>query len=532
MDNADFRNLFFADSSASSKASRTLTRHDGSRNTIAPALGSRMRSSLRMAPRATQVDFARKPAPDCQYQPSTKRIKTSDEVSSQKGTQHNGDEGPTLEERVRALEEARKLGQIDEETFRSLLAKLGVGGDTSSTHLVKGLDWELLQRVKAGEDVTAKPEKQLPVAHAEEPLQDQEEEDFDKFIEEKEKQEVVPAAKEQRIKKGILASPPPAPAPAKMTRDEILRQFKAKRAADAAAAHASLKAASASPQPESTLGSKFKKIGSKDEKKRWVEQDDTGRRREVLLVTGPDGKTKRKVRCIDKQPQSKHQNGTGLLELDKNAKPLGMEVPAEALARAAATNDSDDEDGDIFADAGRDYNPLADIEEDNTSGDEADEVKELKEAKAKGLQKPTQAAKPRNYFATTSTEEVEKEDRSNPLLKDPTFLAAVKKAAALRRAEENADVDTAGGADEETIARRKKFLEEARRREQLDTIDIDMGFGDIRFDDDDDEDLPIVDEKSGNRRKRGPKRKKQDKNSADDVLKVLQGRSKMGNRDK
>ncbi|KAI5304945.1 hypothetical protein KEM56_005642 [Ascosphaera pollenicola] len=516
MNNEEFRRLLFEKSSTDSTESKPSVRHDRSRSAAAPAVGSRNRSGLPMAPRATQVDFANYSARTRQ-QPSAKKIKIShspqnDGKAVQEKFQQDStrdDQGPTLEERVKALEEARKLGQIDEDVFHTLLSKLGVGGDTSSTHLIKGLDWELLRRVKAGEDVTAKPKRSPPPALKKEQPPD-EEEDFDKVMEEKEKQEIVPVSREQRVKKGVLASPPP-PTSAKLTRDEILRQYKANRAA--------APAQSPPPPPESNLGSKFKKIGGKDEKKRWIEQDETGRRREVLLVTGPDGKTKRKVRWIDKKPEQ-GKTGTGLLEVDKNAKPLGMEVPAEALARAAAAKAQEDEDEDIFADAGRDYDPLADIEKDDTSDDEAGGTTEAKTEEPKAAAEPT---KPRNYFAESSTQQPEQEDRLNPLLKDPTFLAAVKKAAALRHAEGKQGIDANEGDDADAIAHRKKFLEEARRREQLDYIDIDMGFGDSRFDDDDDE-LPVEDEKSGNKRKRGPKKKKQDKNSADDVLKVLEGR--------
>jgi hypothetical protein len=55
-------------------------------------------------------------------------------------------------ERVKALEEMMKLQQIDEETFIKLRDEI-LGGDVSSTHLVKGLDWKLLERVRRGEDV-------------------------------------------------------------------------------------------------------------------------------------------------------------------------------------------------------------------------------------------------------------------------------------------------------------------------------------------------------------------------------------------
>lgn len=97
--------------------------------------------------------------------------------------------------------------------------------------------------------------------------------------------------------------------PVRLSRDQILRQLKASRAASAC---------SARPQPEppeSTLNSRFRKIGantatddtgnerSRDvvsAKKRFIETDSaTGRQREVLLVPGPDGRVKRKSRWLN-----------------------------------------------------------------------------------------------------------------------------------------------------------------------------------------------------------------------------------------
>jgi hypothetical protein len=45
-----------------------------------------------------------------------------------------------------------KLQQIDRETFEKLVSEI-TGGDLGTTHLVKGLDRKLLERVRRGEDV-------------------------------------------------------------------------------------------------------------------------------------------------------------------------------------------------------------------------------------------------------------------------------------------------------------------------------------------------------------------------------------------
>ena len=58
-------------------------------------------------------------------------------------------------ERIQALEEMVKLQQIDQATFERLRDEIGVGGDLESTHLVKGLDRKLLERIRRGEDVAA-----------------------------------------------------------------------------------------------------------------------------------------------------------------------------------------------------------------------------------------------------------------------------------------------------------------------------------------------------------------------------------------
>lgn len=432
-----------------------------------------------------------------------------------------------------------KLGQIDQATFEKLRKEIGVGGDISSTHLVKGLDWDLLRRVKAGEDVTKPAERPLAPVDGETAAATVEDvdEELDRILEEKAK-DIQPAAPKEKVKKGNVAPPPPPPPSAsapepgkKMSRDEILRQLKASRAAAAAEA-----TASAPAQPsEPSLGSKFKKIGdNKGEKKRWIEQDASGRRKEVLLVTGPDGKTKRKVRWLDPPPEteSKQTDSNGLLVPDKNAKPLGMEVPAEVAAKAG-TDAPEPEDEDIFEGVGTDYNPLADLGGDDSSDSEeegepaaaAERKSDVDIDKAKAAPQPS---KPRNYFSTsTATEEVEPIDRSNPLTNDPTILAALKRAAALRQASPSAEAkDDEEDVDPEVLARRKKFLEEARRREELDSYDIDYGFGSSRIEDEEDDDIPYGGR--GGKRKRGPKKRKGDKDSAADVLRVLEARRKEG----
>jgi hypothetical protein len=413
-----------------------------------------------------------------------------------------------------------KLGQIDQATFDKLRKDLGVGGDLKSTHMVKGLDMDLLRRVKAGEDVSQAAEK--PAPPPEEPEEDADEE-FERLMEEKGLEEVAAAPKEQKEKKkGNMAPPPAKP----KTRDDILRELKAKRAAAAAPA----------PPPESTLSSKFKKFGDgKPEKKRFVERDETGRRREVLLVTDAQGNTKRKTRWLDKPIEVTASAAGDLLKVDKTAKPLGMEVPAEIAARSAPAA-PEDEDEDIFVGVGDDYNPLAGLEDDDdSSSDEEGETGEsvsrklAKDTVSEKDQKPTTEtapAKPRNYFGDSTAQE-EPEDRSNPLTKDPTILAALKRAAAIRQTSPSGGEE---GESSETALRHKKFIEEARRRDAMDAADMDMGFGESRNEDGEEDDQVLFDfdddNRGGKKRKRGPKKKKGDINSAADVMRVVEGRKK------
>ncbi|OOF99154.1 hypothetical protein ASPCADRAFT_504635 [Aspergillus carbonarius ITEM 5010] len=503
--------------------------------TPAGALGSRLRSNIPMTPRSlTNVDFARQLAEyRRETQPAPKRFKSSaapkgtklptgyqDRAALLRQQEDEAAEGNDLEKRVKALEEMVKLGQIDQATFEKLRGDMGVGGDLGSTHMVKGLDWALLKRVKEGEDVSEAKEKE---EEKEEEVADVDDE-LDKVLGEKgEGVDALPdAPREKEKKKGTMAPPPQ-----KKSRDQILKELKASRAAAAAAAAAEAKAA------EPALGTKFKRIGgeSKVEKKRWVEQDENGRRKEILQITDAEGKTKRKVRWLDK-PGEAGGAPAGLLVPDKDAKPLGMEVPAEIASKAAPP--PEEEDDDIFAGVGDDYNPLGDIGDDDDSSDESEDgevgekpARTAETAPVGDTKKPAETtSRPRNYFSTSTTDEVPEVDRSNPLAKDPTLLAALKRAAALRQSEEAA-ADTED-VDSETALRRKKFLEEARRREALDAMDMDMGFGGSRNEDEEDDEEVVLEteNRGGKKRKRGPKKKKGDKDSAADVMRVLEGRKK------
>ncbi|KAJ6072704.1 hypothetical protein N7467_010789 [Penicillium canescens] len=535
MNNEQFRRLLVDQGTSKSKDSNATPARDASRGGATPGglLGSRMRSSIPMTPRSvTGVDFGRQLAEQRQGDRPSKRFKSS---AAPKGTalptgyqdraqlrnaKGEDERGEDIETRIKALEDMVKLGQIDQATFDKLRKDLGVGGDLRSTHMVKGLDMDLLRRVRAGEDVSQAAEKPAPPP---EELKEDADEEFERLMEEKGLEEVAAAPKEQKEKKkGNMAPPPAKP----KTRDDILRELKAKRAAAAAPA----------PPPESTLSSKFKKLSDgKPEKKRFIERDETGRRREVLLITDAQGNTKRKTRWLDKPIEATGPAKGDLPMPDKAAEPLGMEVPAEIAARSAPAA-PEDEDEDIFAGVGDDYNPLAGLEgDDDSSSDEEGETgesasrKPAKDTVSKEDKKPTTEtapAKPRNYFGTSTTEE-EPEDRSNPLTKDPTILAALKRAAALRQTSPSEGEE---GESPEAALRHKRFIEEARRRDAMDAADMDMGFGESRVEDGEEDDQVLFDfdddNRGGKKRKRGPKKKKGDKDSVADVMRVVEGRKK------
>jgi hypothetical protein len=417
-----------------------------------------------------QVADSRK---DHDGQPPTKKFKTSAPKGTKLGSNYQDrslarreeDSEDDKQKRLKALEEMYKLDQIDESTFEKLKSEIGIGGDLSSTHLVKGLDWKLLERIRRGEDLNSVPQDKAPEPDVDEEL--------DHVLE-----------REARH----VSKDPEAPAePA--TRDEILRRLKESRAARQG-------------PPEPALGDRFKKVSSdKASKKKFVEVVN-GRRREVLIVTNADGSTKRKTRWIDKE------------EVPQLGQPLGMEVPAEILAKQKALElqAAEEEDDDIFQGID-DYDPLAGIDE--SDGDDVAMPKV-------GRDENPSTSKPRNYFATSNQDE-EPENQSDPFLKDPTLISALKRAAALQRREED------DKAESSKTAKHEKLLVQMKEQARADAADLDYGFGESRFGDDDDEG-PVWDEDADKKptRKRGGKKRKGDKDNVSDVMAVLQGRDKKG----
>ncbi|KKY34722.1 putative inosine-uridine preferring nucleoside hydrolase [Diaporthe ampelina] len=434
--------------------------------------------------------------------------------------------------RIRALEESLKKEEIDQATFEKLSNEIA-GGDLSSTHLIKGLDFKLLERVRKGEDVFSgdKPSQGKAEPPPEEE-DEQEEEDVDNAFEQLEEKEVTAIEREKARKKGQLATRTLVPGQ-KRTRDQILAEMKAAREA-------------AKAQQESALGTRFKKIGAKKEPGSRIERDTKGR--EVLIIVDEDGNEKRKVRKLAAEVVRERES----FKIDPNAEVLGMEVP-EYYKKKLEEQAKADEDVTMFSDVESDYDPLGGISSDSDDSNEPDDDEQKKEAKTKSdspksegevnsegrgaveedmLPPPKpQAQHARNYFKSSLISE---EQNARPAMNDASVLAALKKAKTLNAATKSEE--------EQKEAERQERLKKMMASADRDAEDMDLGFGTNRLadeeeladdgktklskwgDDDDGEDGGG----GKSKRKRGPKKKKGDVNSVADVMKVLERRKEAG----
>ncbi|KAK4226136.1 hypothetical protein QBC38DRAFT_510618 [Podospora fimiseda] len=539
MNNQEFRKLLLANA-AKSKSDENGASPPASRpsSSTPVALGSRMKSSIPMTPRsvagAARVDFAKQLAE--QKNQTSEKTKNKFRTSAPKGSrfsqgyvdrakqreQENEDERA---ERIKVLEEALKKEEIDQKTFERLRDEIA-GGDLSSTHLVKGLDFKLLERVRRGEDVfdpNNKPSK--PEDKQQE--REVEDEDPDDLLERLESTEVKAIEKEKTQKKGQLATVALNPGQ-KRSRNQILAELKAARAA-------------AKAKEQSTLGSKFKKIGAKQEPGTRIERDSKGN--EVMIIVDEDGNEKRKVRKVDTKASREEEEKEA--ELLASREVLGMEVPEyyqkQIEAEKAAQAEEEDKEIKIFDDVDSDYDPLAGLEDSDSSSEDDGEVKEEVDGGRKSpeektstlMSPPPPPAKPavsatKNLFTTGLISE---ETYKMPSLDDPSFLAALKKAKAAGALEKS---------EKERLAKeREERLNKKLQETYRDDEDMDLGFGSSRVEDeadfderkvklsewnkDDDDDY---DEGGGGggggqkeKRKRGGKKRKGDKNNFEDVMK-------------
>jgi len=492
----------------------------------AGALTARIRRSVAGGGRS---DFARQLAERNPAVQPQKRVRTSAPkgIRLAEGYVDRAKERPVhtedeRSERLKALEEALKSEEIDQTTFDTLRFQIA-GGDLSSTHLVKGLDFKLLERIKKGEDVYRE-EKPAEVAGEADPESDAEpDEEIDDALERLEGDEVQAVVKAKTQKKGQLSTK--LVPGKKRTRDQILAELKAAREAARAQAEAS------------ALGSRFKKIGAKQAPGSRVERDSKGR--DVLIIIDEDGHEKRKVRKVAAKELSDER---AAFVPDKTAEVLGMEVPEfyQRKQQQQAEEEAAKEEN-IFDDADSDYDPLAAVNsgsEDSESDGEVDDdgakpTASVKKGAAETSQDmppplpPTAPQRPRNYFGTANP--LEEESRKAPSLSDPAVLAALQKARKLNLVEKSEEEQK----EAERQARLKKLIRSSNRDEQ----DMDMGFGTNRIEDEEDGDDDQIklsawgDEDGGEdgrggkgKRKRGPKKRKGDGNNAADVLAVMERR--------
>jgi hypothetical protein len=446
-------------------------------------------------------EFARQLAAHRAAQQPTKKFRSS---AAPKGTKfgegytdrakalREADESALEDERVRrlqALEQLAKEGHIDREEYVRQTKLLG--GDISSTHLVKGLDFALLERVRRGENVMEGGKKE-----EEQPEQDEDlEEQLDKVLE----KEVVTVERKKEKKQGEMA-PPLAKA---KTRAEILAELKRSR-----------QAAKEAAQP--SLGSKFKKIGEPRER---VEETADGVK--VKHVMGADGKVKRKVKRSDKEGKPKDETEPSA----PAGRVMGM-MPPPPLPGDKTPQVEEEEDDDIFAGAG-DYDPLAGLGGDDDESDTDTEASKRQKQEETSKEAPPEGKEPSetpmppppqplvNYFNESPAEE-DSETYKPPTSAEDLLKSNPELAAALAKASKIASIPTKEESERE---KRRKALMEAHER---DSYDIDMGFGGSTNFGDDDEDEVFDKKGGGKKRKRGGGKKKGDKNSADVVSKIVE----------
>lgn len=496
-----------------------------------------------------------------QQQHPNKKIRTSAPKGSrlaegyvdrakQRQAQEEADE---RERKLKELEERYKKEEIDKEEYERLRVEIiGGGGDLETAHLVKGLDFKLLERVRRGEvdvfgekmkDASESPE----VEENQQQQQDAEENeeradgggedgDADDVLEQLESAEVKVKKKEKVQKKGEFATTTLLPAGAKKTRNQILAELKAARAA-------------AKAKEESSLGSRFKKIGPKKKQAETrIERDDRGN--EIMIIVDEDGNERRKVRRVDLSKTREEQEKER--EVLAQGKILGMDVPEYYKKleeeKKAAEAAEEDKEPNIFDDVESDYDPLAGLEsgsDDESDKEDGEEVEDTQKKEKKSSSdmpppppkpEPAALAGPRNYFQDSKTGLTSQEEYKKPSLDDPSFRAALAKAKAISAAEKSEEERLAA---EREARLRKKLLESSR-----DDEDLDMGFGSSRMEDDadldesskvklsewgedEDDDGYEGGGKAGlgsskGKRKRGGGKKGGDKNNFVDVMKVIE----------
>ena len=521
------------------------------------AFGAKRSSFMPMTPRnvkgGADVSFAQQVRERNAALRPTKKFKSSAPKGAKfgagytdraKAREDNGDEGGgeanSKGARIKALEEQMKLGQISAEMFEALRDQI-TGGDISATHLVKGLDRQLLDRVRRGEDVLGTGGGNGDGAS---PGPDMDEE-LDKLGE----KDVEAIKREKAEKRGTMA-PPPSIAGVKRSRDDIMAELKTQR-----------KAAAEAKQKSVALDTRWRKVGEKEKSR--IEIDHKGR--EVLITVDEDGVVKKKVRKV---PAQSDETKNRAAEMPDESRPvLGADI-AVPVRTPVADTEAKDEDDDIFAGVGTEYNPLGDDvddddDDDDDNSDEDDAQIQKDEAGAPStrhkanietaqehdapepgeVEEHLPSAKPasRNYFSDpkTTAEDAKPEDRYAGI---ESVLAKAARLDPLRSGGANDEGD-----EESEQAREARLKKRAQMlaQQDRDLDDMDMGFGSSRYEDEEeggeegkklklsewkgdaggDEDGADEDGgKGAGKRKRKPKKRKGDVNNAADIMRVIEGR--------
>jgi len=451
--------------------------------------------------------------------------------------------------RVKALEEQMALGQISEEMFVELRAKI-LGPSAGSAQPTTGLDWALLERARRGEDVAGEEE----VEDREPAMAGGTVKDVEAELENLVGDDVQTITREREKKKGSMAPHSQHKAGIKRSRDEIMAELKAQRKAAAESKAAPM------------LDNRWRKVG---EEKSRIRIDSKGR--EVIITVDEDGVVKKKVR---KLPAA---DDVGPAMPDSSKPILGSEVLVSEAKQEVPVGDSEGDD-DIFEGVGTAYDPLGqdDAEDSEASDTENDATPPIPSAASGRLEAaspkesteysraseevehaPTnvssesKTAPRRNYFNDTISQATE-ESHTDHLAGVQELL---KKAARsdngrpLDKASENDDRDGEAKNDREArLQKRARMLASNDR----DLEDMDMGFGSSRYDDGEDEEdggkKTKLSEWKGSvgdnepdakgtraggmgggdheKRKRKPKKRKGDTNNMADIMRVIEGRKK------
>ncbi|KAK6340576.1 hypothetical protein TWF696_008903 [Orbilia brochopaga] len=485
MNNSAFRKLV----NDTPRVDRSSAAGSNAPSSAVPSLGSRQRASIPMTPRSvgftsSSNSFAQQAAAYRLQQnpPKEKKFKSSAPLGSKlpqgyvDRTKFRDDdsEGPTddAERRLAALMELVQEGSLTRE--EAIEQSKAFGGDLQSTHLVKGLDFKLLERARKGEDVMS---GGTAAADVDEDM----DEELDKALEKE--VEVVRRDKRKDDDDDDDA------APKKKTRAEILAEWKKSR-----------EEAAAKKAAETALGSKFKKISEKEKKPKASKGDKASSKTAHQHDASSSKKRKRDREDTSKLKETVIDNGTVLGMLPPA---LPSTKPAEAPAPSA------DEDVNIFDDAPDDYDPLAglqDSDDEPASDDDEGEVKDTNETSRKpdtqpSIPPPQPSTRPKNYFSTSAkdaelnTESIASKPLSGQDLANTAELSAAIKKAAQMRELSKAALDSEEAKKE---ARHKAMLLAAARDDE----DVDMGFGGSRtFGDDDEEDLGVGKKRKSKKKK-------------------------------